>query len=165
MSFSDRPSQAGSKRTCWRISNGLLDTWKLQSTARSKVLTNPPFSAPLQLETERGTLEEKLRRVTEQWEDLRDQLSVEESARAELEKERDTLRKAIEDKDTQIQVRSWVRVRSVLNPFWSRFYVPCYVPVGKARVRLLNQRERGARCARQPRTTNSRIQLGCGCRH
>ncbi|GAQ87147.1 Myosin-related protein [Klebsormidium nitens] len=55
------------------------------------------------LETERGTLEAQLRRVTEQWEDLRDQLSAEESTHAELEKERDSLRKAIEEKDNQIQ--------------------------------------------------------------
>jgi chromosome segregation ATPase len=61
-----------------------------------------------QLESERGSLEEKLRKVTEQWEDLRDQLNAEESTRAELEKERDTLRKAIEDKDNQIQVGGFV---------------------------------------------------------
>jgi hypothetical protein len=53
-------------------------------------------------------LEEKLRKVTEQWEDLRDQLNAEESTRAELERERDTLRKAIEDKDNQIQVGGFV---------------------------------------------------------
>lgn len=60
-----------------------------------------------------------MRRVTEQWEDLRDQLTAEESTHAELEKERDALRKAIEEKDNQIQVRSRFRVldfyRSVLK--------------------------------------------------